>query len=94
MVTNIYFGTIVPEINHYIFNKKIIEFDNQLGLIGHKYEKNQAVREEKKEKNFLFPTIESVSFGADRQSILYMSTSLLKYKIYGVCATISTFLHS
>ena len=55
MVTNIYFGTIVPEINHYIFNKKIIEFDNQLGLIGQKYEKNQAVREEKKEKISYFP---------------------------------------
>ena len=61
----------------------MVDFVNKLELSGQKYQTNTIVRNENYNGKFLFPMKDFVSFVTYSQSIYFMSTRFLKYKIDG-----------
>ena len=61
-----------------------MNFVNKLELSDQKYQNNGNLRDENFKGKFLYPMKDFVSFGTYHQSMYFMSTILLKYKIDGV----------
>ena len=62
-----------------------MNFVNKLELSDQKYQTNGNVRDENYKGKFGFPIEDFVSFGADLQTMYYMSTRFLKDSTDGVC---------
>ena len=58
---------------------------NEIELIDQKHQTNGNIRDENYKGKFLFTIKDFVSFGTDHQSMHFMSTAFLKYKINRVC---------
>ena len=60
----------------------MLDVVNKLELSDQKYQTNGIVRDENYKENFLYHMNYFLSFGTDHQSMHFMSTILLKEKIY------------
>ena len=83
IVTNIEFEAITPSIKNNFFHQHMMDFMNKLELSDQKFQTNWIIRDKHYKGKFLFPTKDFVSFGTDRQSMYFISTRFLKYKIGG-----------
>ena len=81
IVTKIEFESIVPSIKNNFINQSMVYFVNKIELTHQKYQTNGNRRDENYKGNFLFPMNNFLSFGTDFQSMYFMSTKFLKYKI-------------
>ena len=59
----------------------MVDFVNKLDTSYQKYQTNENVRYENYKGNLSYPMKDFVSFGTDFQSVYFMSTIFLKYKI-------------
>ena len=84
MVTNIDFKAIITSIKKIFFHQHMFDFVNEIELSDKKYQNNWTVRDDNYKGKFLFFKNQFLSFLTDRQSMYFMSTRLLKYKIVGV----------
>ena len=85
MVKNIKFKAIVTSIKNYFLHQLMVDFINKLQLSNQKYQTNGNVRVEYYNGKFVFPMKDFFSLVTYTHSIYFMSTSLLKDSIHGVC---------
>ena len=82
--TNFESESIIPSIKKYLFHQRMVDFLNKLEISDQQYKTNGTVRDDNYKGNLLFTMKDFVSFVRHCQSVYFMSTRLLKYKIYGV----------